>query len=68
MTDILDLKGWKALSNNQSSGERVIEAEYSRFGGCLYFDPVELTLLALPCPACYIGAAVHSHGACLLDC
>jgi hypothetical protein len=29
MTDILDLKGWKALSKTQSNGEEVIEAEYT---------------------------------------
>ncbi len=48
MTDILDLKGWKALSNNQSSGERVIEAEY--------------TIQPANCPKCGVVDTPYKHG------
>jgi hypothetical protein len=48
MTDILDLKGWKALSKTQSNGEEVIEAEY--------------TIQPKACQKCGVIDRLYRHG------
>lgn len=48
MTDILDLKGWAALSKSQSGGDCMIEAEY--------------TVQPTNCPKCGVVDTPYKHG------